>query len=111
MPRVTFHPSGKSGEFEPEKSIIEAAEELGLEIPHECGRLASCSTCRVIVESGMDQLSEIEFEEEDMMDLAELEPPYRLSCQAKIRGDITVRMEEGSREKDVRLEMPFDPAI
>ena len=111
MPKITFHPSEKNGEFEPETSLFDAATELGIQIAHECGGFASCSTCRVWIESGEEQLSEIEFEEEDMMDLAELTPPYRLSCQAKIRGDVTVRISENSKTKDVRLKMPYDPSI
>lgn len=105
MPKVTFYPSGQSGEVAPETSLLDAARQLGLELAHECGGFASCSTCRVIIESGERHLSVIEFEEEDMMDLAQLSPPYRLACQAKLRGDVTVRIPEGSKEKDVRLDL------
>ena len=111
MPKITFYPSGKSGDFPSDTTLWNAAAELGVEIAQECGGFASCSTCRVLIESGENELNEIEFEEEDMLDLAELTPPYRLSCQSKVQGDVTVRIEEGSREKDVRLDMPFDPAI
>ena len=111
MPKITFYPSEKSGDFPEETTLWDAAEKLGISIAHECGGFASCSTCRVLIESGEDQLGEIEFEEEDMMDLAELKSPYRLSCQAKVLGDVTARIDENSKEKDVRLDMPFDPAI
>ena len=111
MPKITFLPSGKSGDFPRETTLWDAAKELGIDIAHECGGFASCSTCRVMIESGEEQLGEIEFEEEDMMDLAELTAPHRLSCQAKVLGDVTARIDENSKEKDVRLDMPFDPAI
>jgi len=111
MPKITFQPSGKSGDVPPETTLLEAATQVGLDIAHECGGFASCSTCRVVIESGGDRLSPVEFEEEDMMDLAELGPEYRLSCQAKALGDVVVRIEEGSRDKDVRLNMPYDPAL
>jgi ferredoxin, 2Fe-2S len=111
MPRVTFFPSNKSGDFEPGTRLLEAAEQLGLNIPHECGGFSSCSTCRVCVESGQEHLSRIEFEEEDMMDLAELGPPHRLSCQARAHGDVTVRIPETSKGKDVYLDMPYDPSL
>jgi len=90
MPRVTFHPSGKSGEIPDKKSLLEAAELLGLELAHECGGFATCSTCRVVVEEGYENLSEIEFDEENMLEVAALLPPHRLSCQAKILGNVTV---------------------
>lgn len=111
MPKITFSPLGKSGDFPPETTLWDAAKELGIDIAHECGGFASCSTCRVLIESGEGEMGEIEFEEEDMLDLAELKPPYRLSCQAKVLGDVTARIDESGKEKDVRLEMPFDPAI
>lgn len=92
MPKITFYPSGKSGDVPEKASLLEAAELLGVELAHECGGFASCSTCRVVVEEGHENLSGIEFEEEDMMDLAALFPPHRLSCQAKILGNVTVRI-------------------
>jgi 2Fe-2S ferredoxin len=93
MPIVTFNPDGKSGEFPEGTSLLQVAERLGLELAHECGGNASCSTCRVVVEEGLDRLSDIEFDEEDMLDLAQLSiPPHRLACQARLRGDVTVRI-------------------
>jgi 2Fe-2S ferredoxin len=90
MPRVTFHPSGKSGDIPDKKSLLEAAGLLGLELAHECGGFATCSTCRVVIEDGYENLSEIEFDEENMLEVAALLPPHRLSCQAKIFGNVTV---------------------
>ena len=92
MPKVTFYPSGKSGDVPEKISILESAEHLGLDLAHECGGFATCSTCRVVVEKGAENLSEIEFDEENMLEVAELLPPFRLSCQAKILGDVTVRI-------------------
>jgi ferredoxin, 2Fe-2S len=92
MPKVIFIPSGKSGDVPEKESVLEAAKRLGVDLAHECGGFASCSTCRVVVEEGHENLTGIEFEEEDMMDLAALLPPHRLACQARILGDVTVRI-------------------
>ena len=92
MPKVTFYPSGKCGEVPKDKSLLESADLLGLELAHECGGFATCSTCRVIVEDGPENLSEIEFDEENMLEVAELLPPHRLSCQARVLGDVVVRI-------------------
>jgi 2Fe-2S ferredoxin len=97
MSKVTFYPSGKSGEVPEKKSLLEAAQFLGVPLAHECGGFASCSTCRVVVMGGHENLTGIEFEEEDMMDLAGLHPPHRLACQAKILGDVTVQIPGESR--------------
>ncbi|HLG22462.1 MAG TPA: 2Fe-2S iron-sulfur cluster-binding protein [Candidatus Manganitrophaceae bacterium] len=92
MPKVTFHPAGKSGDVPEGISLLDAAEKLGLEMRHDCGGFATCSTCRVWVIEGMPHLTEIDLDEENMLEEAELTPPYRLSCQAKIKGDVVVRV-------------------
>ena len=92
MPKVTIYPSGKSGDVPEKKSLLESAEILGVELAHECGGFATCSTCRVIIEEGDENLSEIEFDEENMLEVAVLNPPHRLSCQAKVLGDVIVRI-------------------
>lgn len=90
MPRVTFNPSGKRGDVPEGVSLLEAAGKLGVALTHECGGFATCSTCRVIVEEGVENLTEIGLDEENMLEEAALLPPYRLGCQAKIKGDVTV---------------------
>ena len=76
-------------------SVLEAAELLGFPLEHDCGGNASCSTCRVEVMVGGEHLSEIDFEEQDLLDREALTEPYhRLSCQAKIFGDVMVQVPE-----------------
>jgi len=96
MARVTFiHPEGKSGEVAREVTLLEAAEALGFPLDHECGGNASCSTCRVDVVVGGENLSEIDFEEQDLLDREALTEPYhRLSCQARVLGDVIVQVPE-----------------
>ena len=101
MARVTFiHPEGKSGEISGEITLLEAAEALGFPLDHECGGNASCSTCRVDVVMGGENLSEIDFEEQDLLDREALrEPWHRLGCQARVLGDVVVRVPEGKWER------------
>ncbi|MCY4614063.1 MAG: 2Fe-2S iron-sulfur cluster-binding protein [Nitrospira sp.] len=96
MPRVTFiHPEGTSGEVPENVSLLDAAEQLGFPLKHDCGGSASCSTCRVEVIAGGDHLSEIDFEEQDLLDREALTEPYhRLSCQAMVLGDVVVQVPE-----------------
>ncbi len=101
MPRVTFlHPEGKSGEVEVSLTLLEAAEVLGFPLPHDCGGNASCTTCRVEVQNGGENLSEIDFEEQDLLDREALcESWHRLGCQARIHGDVVVRVPECKWER------------
>lgn len=96
MPRVSFlHPRGKSGEVAPNLTLLEAAKVLGFDLNHNCGGNASCTTCRVEVQSGGDNLSEIDFDEQDLLDREALsEPWHRLGCQARVLGDVVVRVPE-----------------
>ncbi|MBI3804337.1 MAG: 2Fe-2S iron-sulfur cluster binding domain-containing protein [Nitrospirae bacterium] len=92
MPKVTFYPYNKSGEIPEGTSLLDAAEKLGLEMRHDCGGFATCSTCRVWVVEGMPNLTEIDLDEENMLEEAHLPQPFRLSCQAKIKGEVAVRV-------------------
>jgi 2Fe-2S ferredoxin len=94
MPRVIFvHPEGRSGEVPLNASLLEAAEFLGFPLTHDCGGNASCTTCRVEVEFGGENLSEIDFDEQDLLDRENLiEDFHRLGCQARVAGDVVVRV-------------------
>lgn len=96
MPKVTFlHPQGMSGEVQANLTLLEAAQALGFALDHDCGGNASCTTCRVEVQFGSQNLSEIEFDEQDLLDREALtEPWHRLSCQARVCGDVVVRVPE-----------------
>jgi len=97
MPRVTFlHADGKSGEVEANTSLLEASKVLGCSLNHDCGGNASCTTCRVEVQLGAENLSEIDFDEQDLLDREALsESWHRLGCQAKVIGDVVVLVPEG----------------
>ena len=69
MPQVTFlHPEGRSGEVDTNTSLLEASKLLGFVLNHDCGGNASCTTCRVEVQVGAENLSEIDFDEQDLLD-------------------------------------------
>ena len=56
--QIVFQPSGRRGEIEAGKSILEAARTLGVGIEATCGGARVCGKCRVIVEEGnFDKLS------------------------------------------------------
>lgn len=95
MPIVTFTPCGTSKEIAKGVSLLDAAGEMGFTMRHDCGGFATCSTCRIVVVEGMSNLTEIDLDEENMLEEAELGPPHRLSCQAKILGDVVLHIPDG----------------
>lgn len=88
MPRVTFIDAGKTGEFPEGKTVLSAAGELGVKVSQVCGGDGACGTCRIEVVEGWDGLTPPTPDET----YKELDPPYRLSCQSKLLGDVIVRV-------------------
>jgi 2Fe-2S ferredoxin len=98
MPKVTFLPDGKSVEVMRGSSILEAAETVGVDLPHNCGGVCACTTCHVWVEKGLGSLSPIEECEDDKLSEAVgLQESSRLGCQATVNDDDVVVRIPGNR--------------
>jgi 2Fe-2S ferredoxin len=91
---LTFADLGRTVEACVGESILQAALRHGIELEHSCGGWCACTTCHVIVEEGMDNLSELLDDEEDRLDTAVgLTLRSRLGCQATLTGGpVTVRI-------------------
>lgn len=92
MPQVNFLPSGGSGPARIGESVLDVALRLGIPLGHACGGRASCPTCRVLVVEGAERLSRGETRESQRLPDERLEAGWRLACQARLRGDVTVRI-------------------
>ena len=93
MPKVTI--DNKDVNVPPGTSILDAALDNEIALDHNCGGNCACSTCHVIVLEGMENLSEMSEDEEDMLDSAVgLTLESRLACQCKVKGDVKVRIPE-----------------
>ena len=79
--KLRFLPSEMTVEFTDEESVLEVALKNGLEIPHSCGAMGSCSTCRVIVREAKNPLPERTELEQDIADMRGFDESERLSCQ------------------------------
>jgi 2Fe-2S ferredoxin len=77
-------------EIEEGTSILHACMENAIHLQHNCGGVCACSTCHVIIKSGMENLPEMSDDEEEQLDEAVgLTLASRLGCQSKVYGDIT----------------------
>ncbi|HLH76059.1 MAG TPA: 2Fe-2S iron-sulfur cluster-binding protein [Candidatus Binataceae bacterium] len=92
MARVAFHPSDIVIEVTPGVTVLKAAQAAGIEIVWCCGGNAICTTCRCLVSVGADRLSPPEPLELEILAAVDLEPPWRLACQAKVIGDVSVEV-------------------
>jgi 2Fe-2S ferredoxin len=75
-------------------SILDAAQKLEAPEGYACGGVCACSTCHVYVLAGANLLTEMEDEENDILDKAfDVRATSRLGCQSKIEKDGTVEVE------------------
>ena len=88
MPRVIFVDEGKAAEFAAGKTLLSAALEMDVKVSHVCGGDGACGTCRVELVEGWNNLTAPTPDET----YKEIEAPYRLSCQAKLIGDVIVKV-------------------
>ncbi len=86
--RVVFLNDGRRGEVAPGTTVLEAALALGVAIDHVCGGCATCSTCRVECVLNPENLSPVQPNEIAYG----MGPGVRLGCQARIRGDVALRV-------------------
>lgn len=105
MPKINFvHQDGsiKTVDAPNGISVLEAAHMNDIDLEGACEGSLACSTCHVIVgEEWYEKLSEIEEDEEDMLDLAfGLTQTSRLGCQIIMSDDLdglTVKLPMASR--------------
>jgi 2Fe-2S ferredoxin len=95
LPHPELCPNGAQIHAQSGTSLCEALLENGIEIEHACDLSCACTTCHVVIRSGLASLGPLDEAEEDLLDRAwGLEPSSRLSCQAIVA------------QEDVTLEIP-----
>lgn len=127
--KVIFQPAGRRGEIEEGKTLLEAAQTLGVDLEALCGNKKVCGKCKVRIEegyfekdnidSGMKHVWPPEPGEDELKHIKPDDGPgIRLACSCEIRGDVKVFVPERSRagKQVVRkaakeLSIALDPAI
>jgi uncharacterized 2Fe-2S/4Fe-4S cluster protein (DUF4445 family) len=104
---VIFQPSGRRGYIDEGKTIMEASQELGVDLESICGGRAICGKCKVRIEEGPIKKYSIDSRREHIPPIEESEKKfitkhqeldgYRLACVAHICGDLAVFVPEESR--------------
>jgi len=112
---VILQPSGRRGHVEDGVSLRAAARELGVDIESICAENATCGKCKVLVEEGNFERYGITSRREHLTPVTADEADYfarrpklleaqgwqvgqvRLSCQAKVHGDVLISVPEESQ--------------
>jgi uncharacterized 2Fe-2S/4Fe-4S cluster protein (DUF4445 family) len=99
---VVFLPSGKRGSFAVGTALLDAARQLGVDVDSVCGGRALCGRCQVLCVEGSFPKHNIVSDGGHLSPFSDTERAYetrrrrslatgrRLSCQAKVLGDLVV---------------------
>ncbi len=69
------------------ETILHASLKAGIPHYHACGGNAKCSTCRVLILGGMENLSRINEKEYSLRKRISLPANVRLACQTRVTGE------------------------
>ncbi len=104
---VVFTPSGKRGRFALGTPLLQAARTLGVDVDSVCGGRALCGRCQVLVMEGdfakhgisstATHLSALSEAEQSFSRRRPLPAGHRLSCQARVEGNLVVDVPPGSQ--------------
>ncbi|MEL6871482.1 MAG: hypothetical protein AAFO62_01545, partial [Pseudomonadota bacterium] len=126
--RVVFMPSGRRGTFAIGTPVLEAARSLGVFVESVCGGRGICGRCQVTpsfgsfaklaVESQPTHLSEFGATEQRYAEKRSLPADRRLSCSAKILGDVVIDVPTDTaingqvvRKRSETRSIAADPAV
>jgi uncharacterized 2Fe-2S/4Fe-4S cluster protein (DUF4445 family) len=87
---IDLEPIGRRIEVEAGASLLEAAQQAGVDLVAACGGLGICATCRVRPVGG--QFNPPTPAEEEQLDPGQVSAGYRLACQAVPRSDARVEI-------------------
>ena len=72
-------------------TLLGAAMKNGVRLMHVCGARTLCATCRVVVESGEDNLTQMSGAEKFSLRWhLSISPKTRLACQTRVNGPVKV---------------------
>jgi uncharacterized 2Fe-2S/4Fe-4S cluster protein (DUF4445 family) len=94
---ITFRPSGRAIEVDPEENILEAAIAAGIHVNASCGGSGTCGKCKVRIVGG-----ETSSPQNPKLSRREFDKGYRLACITSCMSDLEV---------EIPLESQVDPSV
>ena len=90
MYTIEFEPVGRRGECPENKTLLECARLLDVDIVNVCGGAGFCKRCKVQIVTGA--VSEISAVEKAALTEAEIKQNYRLACLTYPQGDVKIHV-------------------
>jgi uncharacterized 2Fe-2S/4Fe-4S cluster protein (DUF4445 family) len=125
---IVFTPSGRRGRFALDTPLLTAARSLGVDVDSVCGGRGICGRCQITLSEGdfakhgiasrQANLSPVNEVETRYANKRGLQPGRRLSCQARLLGDVVIDVPPDSqvhkqvvRKRAEVRDIELDPAI
>ncbi|MFQ3680006.1 MAG: 2Fe-2S iron-sulfur cluster-binding protein, partial [Pseudanabaenaceae cyanobacterium] len=110
---ATLHclPDRQDLPIESTETVLEVLQNHGIPVQHVCNGNGECSTCRIVVESGLERCTPRTRKEEALAKKLGFPPNIRLSCQTGTTGDVTVRRLVIDHEDIAIADSQFDTGI
>lgn len=91
MPKITFKNTNQSFEVPSGCGVLECAIQNDVPLEHACGGNCACTTCHIIVDEGMANLSPMSEDERSLLESNDkLDEKSRLGCQSRIKSGAVV---------------------
>jgi adenylate cyclase len=91
MPKINFQNDAIIEEDDLTLSILEIALKHGIPHMHICGGNARCSTCRIVIKQGLENILPRNEIEQRLAEKKGMDDCIRLACQTHIKGAVTLR--------------------
>jgi adenylate cyclase len=91
MPKINFQNDAIIEEDDLSLSILEIALKHGIPHMHICGGNARCSTCRIVIKQGLENILPRNEIEQRLAEKKGMDDCIRLACQTRIKGAVTLR--------------------
>lgn len=90
MPHVKFVKTYPTLEVEAGSLLMEALLRAGLPVASSCHGDGICGKCRIQILQGAENLTQINAIEAIVRERLRIPAEYRISCQTRVMGDITI---------------------
>lgn len=80
------------------RKVIDLIHENGIDWMHACGKKGRCTSCKMILKAGEENLSSPNEREQLFQNQGRLQPGERLTCQSELlQGKIIIRVAEKNK--------------
>ena len=88
----------------PRKSVLHQLQAHFIDHMHECGGKGRCTTCKLKIESGMENLTPLTWAEKQYRQQHLLNDDERLACQISAKGDLRVSVPKETQLPHVKYD-------